>query len=245
MNIGVNESISLASAIYQALRQSPPKMNCEIVIAPSFPALYPISQILDTTFVSLAAQNCFWEEQGAFTGEVSAKQLKELGCRYVLIGHSERRKLFGETDQHIHQKIQRVFTEQMKPILCVGETREEHMKDQTFKTLISQLEKGLHGLQNDQICQLVLAYEPVWAIGTGSPATSDWVEKIHAFLHQWVKNKLGPLAQSVRIVYGGSVNELQAQEIFKKSHVNGVLVGSASLSADSFLRIIRSCEAVV
>jgi len=200
--------------------------NVQVVICPPF--LY-LSTILNTKYdIKIGGQNCFWEEKGAFTGEVSAKQLSNLGCRYVVLGHSERRKYFNETDEMINKKITAALNEKLKPILCIGETESERKEGKTFDVLNNQLQKNLKEVEN-----LIIAYEPVWAVGTGNSCAPDKAKEVLIFLRKVLKTS--------PILYGGSVNSQNARDYIEVGF-DGLLVGGASLNPLEFLKIIKSID---
>ena len=210
----------------------------EVLVCPPYTSLYPVSNIVKDTPLLLGAQNVFYEEKGAFTGEISPLMLKEIGVEFVICGHSERRNIFGETDEMINKKIKKVVEFGMKPIFCIGEKLEEREKEETFEVIKKQLEKGLSGFK--EIEKLTIAYEPVWAIGTGKNATPEQAEEVHLFIRKWIKENYGEDAASdVRILYGGSVKPENIDDLIKEKNIDGVLVGGASLDVDKFLRIIE------
>ncbi len=189
---------------------------------------------------SLAAQDCHWEEKGAFTGEISPVMLKDVGCEYVIVGHSERRQLFGETDETVRLKAAAVFEAGMVPVVCVGEVLDQREQGKTFEVVGSQLEGALNGLTRDQAERLVIAYEPVWAIGTGRTATPEQAQEVHAFIRERIGilfNK--EVEKKIRILYGGSVKPDNIDALMAKPDIDGALVGGASLEAGSFKRIIQ------
>ena len=212
----------------------------DVVVGPTFTALHAVAQALDGSKVGVAAQNLYWEREGAFTGEVSPAMIKEAGAGYVIIGHSERRRLFGETDQTVNRKLQAALGVGLTPIVCVGETLEEREGGETLAVLDRQVKDGLGGLTAAQLTTLVVAYEPVWAIGTGRNATAAQAEEAHLHirtrLRQWCG---GDLAQGCRILYGGSVKPDNIADIIREPDVDGALVGGASLELKSFLAIVR------
>lgn len=223
------------------LRHKLPEGSIEVAVAPPHTSLYTAHVALQDTMIRLAAQNMHWEPKGAFTGEVSAVFLKEAGCEYVILGHSERRQYFGETDERINKKILAALAQELAPIFCIGETIEERKAGKTELVLESQIKKGLHGVPMNDLKEMVIAYEPVWAIGTGRVAT---MEEIGSALH-FIRNLIAkmydaPTANEIRLLYGGSVTPETAGEIFKVKEVDGMLVGGASLEIDKFLGIIRA-----
>ena len=212
----------------------------DIMIAPAFTALDTVSKVIEGSRVSLGAQNLYWENEGAYTGEVSAAMLVSVGCRYVIIGHSERRQYFGETDATVNQKIGAAINANLIPVVCVGETAEERDSGQTFSVLDKQVKKGLDSYFAKDLESLVIAYEPVWAIGTGKTATRDQAQEAHQYIRSLLENLFGDtLCQSVRILYGGSVKPENIGELMQMPDIDGALVGGASLSAESFSKIVQ------
>ncbi|MDM8552845.1 triose-phosphate isomerase [Desulfobacterales bacterium HSG2] len=211
----------------------------EAMIAPPFTAISLVSETLRGSRVSLGAQNLFWETEGAYTGEISSDMLVSAGCKYVIIGHSERRQFFDETDETVNKKINAAIRSKLIPILCVGESEKERESKDTFSVLDKQIIKGLKEFTSEEMKTLVIAYEPVWAIGTGKTATSDQAQEVHLFLRSLIEKKFGKtLAKSVRILYGGSVNPGNISELMAMPDVDGALVGGASLSAETFSKIV-------
>ncbi|WP_461831921.1 triose-phosphate isomerase [Aquifex sp.] len=211
----------------------------EILICPPFPSLCAASEMLKGTGVKLGAQNCHYEKKGAYTGEVSLPMLKELGCEYVIVGHSERRHIFGESDEVIHKKVVACLEEGVRPILCVGEKKEEREAGMTFKVVETQIKLALNGIE-EHVDRIDIAYEPVWAIGTGIPATPEDAVEVHTFIRNLLK-ELNPRNEGkTRILYGGSVKPENAKEFMKHEEINGLLVGTASLDPESFAKIVYS-----
>lgn len=215
--------------------------SVERVLCPPFSALAPVAELLNETEIGLGAQNLHWETSGAFTGEVSPPMIAEL-CRYVIIGHSERRAYFGETDETVNRRVKAALAHQLTPIVCVGETLEENEAQQTAQVVSRQLREGLKGLDAGSGEGLVIAYEPVWAIGTGRAATADGA---NAVIRDAVRGVLAELfgeatAQAIRVQYGGSVNPGNAAEFFNQPDIDGALVGGASLKAGDFIQIVRA-----
>jgi triosephosphate isomerase len=212
----------------------------DIMIAPPFTALSQVSEIINNSPIGLGAQNLFWEKEGAFTGEISPSMLKSAGCRYVILGHSERRQFFGETDQAVNKKIKAAIAHDLIPIFCIGESEKERESNFTFSVLDKQVSFGLQGFASGNLEKLVVAYEPVWAIGTGKTATSEQAQEVHRFLRSLLEKKFGSeFAQSIRILYGGSVKPNNIAELMGMPDIDGALVGGASLDADTFSKIIR------
>ncbi len=212
----------------------------EIVIAPVFTVLGKVKELLSGTAIHLAAQNCYWEEEGAFTGEVSPKMLLDVGCSHVIIGHSERRQYFGETDEMVNRKTKSALSSGLIAIVCVGETLAERETDRTHDILKRQLSGALSGIDAAEIGAIIIAYEPVWAIGTGKTATDEQAQDAHTF----IRNNLAELydqttADTIRILYGGSVKPENVKGLMTQTDIDGALVGGASLKADSFAAIVN------
>mgnify|MGYP006290905331 CR=1 FL=1 len=212
----------------------------DMMIAPPFTALTTVSEIIADSPVELGAQNLFWAPEGAYTGEVSAPMLVSAGCRYVIIGHSERRQFFGETDAAINKKIPAAMAASLVPVVCVGETESERDAGKTFSVLDKQIQKGLENINFDAENPPVLAYEPVWAIGTGKTATADQAQEAHAYIRELISKAFGrQLAESIRILYGGSVKPNNIAELMALADIDGALVGGASLKPETFSEIIH------
>jgi triosephosphate isomerase len=217
--------------------------DMDVMIAPPFTALAPVFDVVKGSSVSLGAQNLFWESQGAFTGEISPAMLVSTGCTYVIIGHSERRQHFSETDETVNKRIQAAVNNDLIPVMCVGESEEERESNNTFSVLDKQVKKGLKGFSSNDLKRLVIAYEPVWAIGTGKTATAGQAQEVHQFLRAMVEKSFGNiLAKSIRILYGGSVKPNNIAELMAMPDVDGALVGGASLDPETFSKIIRFRE---
>jgi triosephosphate isomerase len=234
MHNTVGESIALAQAIKEGAKGI---QNGEVVIAPPFTSLSSVGEAIKGSQVFLAAQNMHYEDKGAFTGEIAPGMLTDLGCTYVLIGHSERRKYFFERDEDINLKVKKALAVGLKPILCVGETEDERVKGVTQVVVEKQIKKALSGVE--KIDNVVIAYEPVWAIGTGKVATSAQAEEVHSFIRGILKELYGELSQNIRILYGGSVTKENIGELIGMENIDGALVGGASLKPDAFLGIIQ------
>ena len=237
MHKTVGEAVDFVTGLQKALGDW---KETEAVVAPPFVALAPVAERLKGTRIALAAQNCFWEDQGAFTGEVSPVMLRDIGCRYVIIGHSERRAYFGETDETVNKKVKAALSHDLLPIICVGESLEQREGGDTFKIVERQIREGLKGLDGAVVQTLVIAYEPIWAIGTGKTATPEQAQEIHAFIRGLVATQFDSEgAEKIRIQYGGSVKPDNVDELMLQPDIDGALVGGASLKVDSFARIIR------
>ncbi|MFW6052315.1 MAG: triose-phosphate isomerase [Desulfosalsimonas sp.] len=214
--------------------------DVDIMIAPPATALAPVFRIIRGTPVDLGGQNLFWENQGAYTGEVSGPMLVSAGCRYVIIGHSERRQYFGETDENVNRKIKAAKDTGLTPVICVGETESERDAENTFSVLDKQMENGLKDLTTDLFDGAVIAYEPVWAIGTGRTATPQQAQEVHSWLRNFLKKRFGQdAADRTRIVYGGSVKPENISDLMALEDIDGGLVGGASLKPDTFSKIIK------
>jgi triosephosphate isomerase (TIM) len=221
--------------------------DVEIVLAPMFTALHAAAEAARNSNVGISAQDLYWEREGAFTGEVSGPMIREAGAEYVIIGHSERRTYFGETDATVNRKTVAAFAASLTPIVCIGETLDQRERNETFDVLDRQIKQGLEGITGDQLGQLVIAYEPVWAIGTGRNATPAQAGEAHAHirkrLQQWFGNEA---ADACHVIYGGSVKPDNIRDLVSQPDVDGALVGGASLEVRSFFDIVsRSRRAVV
>jgi triosephosphate isomerase len=215
-------------------------VGVDIMIAPTYTALAAVNAVIYQGPVALGAQNLFWEAEGAYTGEISARMLQSVGCTYCIIGHSERRQYFAETDQTVNKKIRAAIEAQLIPVFCVGETEKEREAGQTFSVLDKQVQKGLEGLVSEELGTLVIAYEPVWAIGTGKTATDDQAQEAHQFIRSLVQKNFGDArAESIRILYGGSVKPANIAALMEMPDIDGALVGGASLDAESFSQIVK------
>ncbi len=214
--------------------------GCKIIICPPYTALSDVKDSILDTNIYLGAQNIFWEEEGAYTGEISALMLKDAGCSYVIIGHSERRKYFKEDNPTINKKIGLALKNGLNPIFCIGETLEERKADKTFDLIQAQLLGGLKNISPDDVSKVTVAYEPVWAIGTGVNATAQQAQEVHSFIRDKISTVYSPdIAESISILYGGSVKPDNIAGLMSQKDIDGVLVGGASLKAESFLEIIK------
>ena len=232
-----------AAALVSQLKGSCQGDAVDVVVCPPFTALASISRLLDGSQIGLGAQDLFWEAQGAFTGEISPLMLRDAGCRFVIIGHSERRWQFGETDETVHRKLIAALAQQLIPIVCIGETLAEREGGRTFDVLTRQLTGAFTDCEQRDCSSIILAYEPVWAIGTGKNATPDQAQEAHAFIRRWVTQRCGAdVGASLRIQYGGSVNAANAASLLQQPDVDGALVGGASLKADAFAAIVTAAR---
>ncbi|MBT8385969.1 MAG: triose-phosphate isomerase [Ignavibacteria bacterium] len=238
MNNDLNESQDLVSKIINGLGND---TKWDVIVCPPFTSLKEVSSLIKDTPVKLGAQNLYFEDSGAFTGEISASMLKSVGCEYVIIGHSERRTIFGEPDDVINKKIQNALKHNLKSIFCVGELLEQREDGTTMEVVKNQILKGLKDITPEQLSEIIIAYEPVWAIGTGKTATPDQAQDVHAAIRELiVENFSENVADNLVIQYGGSVKPDNAGELLSQKDIDGALVGGACLKADSFLGIISA-----
>jgi triosephosphate isomerase len=236
-----SETVRFVCELIQGFGNTQP--TCEVIVAPPFTSLAAAVKEALGTCIQVSAQNLHWETQGAFTGEVSAGMLKDLGCSHVIIGHSERRQYFGETDDSVNRKIKAALGNDLVPIFCLGETLEERESGKTFDVVSRQLAGGLADVSMPDPTRFVVAYEPVWAIGTGRTATPEQAQEVHGFLrHELAKLLPKGFSEQVRILYGGSVKPDNARSLMSCADIDGGLVGGASLKADDFLGIIREAS---
>ena len=239
MNKDTSESIDLANSVKRAVYDIG---EVEIVLCPPFTSLSDVKEIIMDTNVKLAGQDVYWEKEGAFTGEISCGMLKHIGCEYCIVGHSERRQFFGETNQTVNKKAKALLAEGLKPIVCVGEKLEERKEEKTFDVIKDHVENSLAGISKEDILNVVVAYEPVWAIGTGVNATKEQAQEVHKYIRGLIAKMYDDqTARSIRIQYGGSVKPENIKELISEEDVDGALVGGASLKADSFVGIIKNC----
>ncbi|MFH1691162.1 MAG: triose-phosphate isomerase [Candidatus Omnitrophota bacterium] len=240
MNKTTRDAIELANGIKRELSQV---SDVSIVVCPPHTALDEVSEVLYESNILLGAQNMHWEDSGAFTGEISSSMLKDLNCSYVILGHSERRQLFHETNEDINKKMKTALKNNLTPILCVGETLEEREKNTTFDVIESQVKNSLNGLTAADITKVVIAYEPVWAIGTGKTATPQQAQEVHAFLRGLLKQIYSQNeAENIIILYGGSVKPSNTKELMSEKDIDGALVGGASLNTKDFCEIVNNAR---
>lgn len=237
MNKTVAEARDLAAAIKRELGDC---KDVDIVLCPPFTALQAVSEVITGTHIDLGAQNMHWEKNGAFTGEIAAGMLRELFCHYVIVGHSERRGYFGETDEIVNKKTKAALASNLKPIVCLGETLQERESGRTEQVITTQTRGSLAGLSPRELVECIIAYEPVWAIGTGKTASPQQAQEVHALIRRLLKDMADEaVAQSVRIQYGGSVKAANARELFGQPDIDGGLIGGAALEARSFVEIVQ------
>lgn len=233
----VSEAFETADKLVQLVKDVD---QAEVMIAPPFTALAPVFAAVQGTNVALGAQNLYWEAEGAYTGEISTSMLRSTGCTHVIIGHSERRQYFGETDESVNKKVKAAVAAGLIPVMCVGESEQERDDNKTFSVLDKQVKIGLEDLSLEDAATLVIAYEPIWAIGTGKTATKEQAQEVHRYLREWIeKNYSADLADAIRILYGGSVKPDNVTALMAQPDVDGALVGGASLDADTFSQIAK------
>ena len=242
MHKTISEAVALAQEIVRSFSEDP---DVDIVLCPAFTALGPVAEVLKGSQVWLGAQNLHWEAKGAFTGEVSAAMLCDAGCQAVIIGHSERRQFFGETNESVNRKLKAALARNLLPIVCVGETLAQRQAGKTFDVIRDHVMGGYQGLSPQDAARTVAAYEPVWAIGTGVNATPAQAQEAHAFIRKLLAERFGDsVAGSIRIQYGGSVKPDNIASLLEQNDVDGALVGGASLEAASFIQILRQAKKV-
>lgn len=240
MNTTRGEGVALASAIAAKVGAT---SAVDVAVCPPSLYLEAVGQAVKNSAVGLGAQNCYYEAKGAFTGEISPQMVRDIGCTYVILGHSERRQIFKESNHEVNRKTLAALAVGLTPIVCVGETLDQRQAGQTTAVVREQIEGSLAGLSADQALKIVIAYEPVWAIGTGIVATPEQAEAVHADLRRLLETRYNPqVASGVRIQYGGSVNAENAASLLGQANIDGALVGGASLKADSFLAIVAAAE---
>lgn len=233
----IDEAVELVSSLKKAEKEL---SEAAVVVIPPFTALREIKKTLEGSSIKLGAQNLFWEEKGAFTGEISPVMLKDAGCEYVVIGHSERRQYFGEIDETVNKKIKAALAQGLVPIVCIGESLEERERGETINKVETQLKIGLERMGKEEMSQIIIAYEPIWAIGTGLTATPAQAEEVHSFIRDKLRENYGnEIGSYVIILYGGSVKPDNTYTLLKEKNINGALVGGASLEADSFIQIAK------
>ena len=237
MHLTQDEARNLAQAVVEASRDLDDR---EVMIAPPFTALAATSGVVEGSGVILAGQNVAWEKQGAFTGEISATMLRDTGCTMAIVGHSERRHIFGEDDAMVNRRVRGAIAGELRAVLCVGETLDQREAGETLSVLESQVSQGLAGVSAEEAAQVVVAYEPVWAIGTGKTASTQQAQEAHAFIRELLERMYEKsVADHLRILYGGSVNPDNVDKLMAQPDIDGALVGGAALKADSFKRIIQ------
>jgi len=240
MNKCVGDAVQLVSALKNEVSSV---TDVDVVVAPVSTSLCKVAEVIRGSNIFLSAQNVHWENSGAYTGELSCEMLLDVGCSYVIIGHSERRTLFGETNDGVNKKVTAALKAGLKPIMCIGESLEQRESGKTFELIESQIREGLAGFSSEQVAGIVVAYEPIWAIGTGKTATAQQANEVHAFIRKTVSNIFSAqTAESLRIQYGGSANPGNAAELLREKDIDGLLVGGASLKVDSFSKMVKDAQ---
>ncbi len=239
MNKDLSEAVQLASELKAELEGK--SLNADVIIAPPAVTLEAVNSIIKGSVIKLSSQNMHFADSGAFTGEISAQMIKSVGCKYVILGHSERRTIFGETDEMINKKVHQALSNNITPILCCGESLEERENGTTFNVIEHQIKSALKDLSATQIENMIIAYEPIWAIGTGKTASPEQAQEVHAFIRKLLAELSNQeIANNITIQYGGSVKPGNAKELLSQPDIDGALVGGACLKADSFRDIILS-----
>jgi len=240
MNTNLSSGIELAKEVNNLVVNNNIK-NVKVILSPPFTHLSDINNIINKEYISISAQNCSYETKGAFTGEISAEMIKSIGAEYIIIGHSERRAYFKENNQVLNKKVKKVLENNLIPIYCCGETLEEREKGKLFEIIKNQIIEALFDLPEEDFKKVIIAYEPVWAIGTGITATSEQAQEMHLFIRNELIGKFGKaIADSIPILYGGSCKPSNAKELFANPDVDGGLIGGAALNAEDFYKIITS-----
>lgn len=241
LNKTIGEALDLAKSLHQELQQCDEAKKFEVVIAPPYTAINKVAEFLKESSIKVSSQNMFWEETGAFTGEISALMVKDAGAKYAIIGHSERRQFFHETDETVNKKIKAALKHGLIPIFCVGETLEEREANKVGEVIGTQLLGGLVGITADEVTKVVIAYEPVWAIGTGKTASPEQAEEVHLMIRQMLTKQFRQEnADVISLLYGGSVKASNSKELLSQPNIDGALVGGASLKVEDFVGIIKN-----
>ncbi len=237
MNKTISEAVSLVNTIKAGVHTI---SGVDILVCPPFTLLSSVNEVLDRSNIELGAQNMFYASEGAYTGEISPLMLKDVGCRYVILGHSERRSIFNETDEIVNKKVKTALSYNLISILCIGETLSEREEGKAKSVVRTQLQSSLEGVDGGDITNVIIAYEPVWAIGTGKTATPEQAEEVHAFIRSELAEFYGKqAAESIRILYGGSVKPENVTDLMKQPNIDGGLIGGASLKAESFIQLVQ------
>ena len=239
----MHNTLAESAALARAVSEKTAGTTAEVAVAPVFTALTSVRDALSGSHVALSAQDVYWESKGAFTGQVSAPLLKDVGCTYCIVGHSERRQFFGETDETVRRKLRALLAAGIRPILCVGESLEQREQGATVGVVLGQVAAGLAGIPTESLAQLVIAYEPVWAIGTGKTATPADAQAVHAALRaQLVHDRGEAFGAAIRLLYGGSVKADNAAQLLAQPDIDGALVGGASLVVEQFVAIVAAAR---
>lgn len=240
MNYNLHQSVAFIQQLKEEVLKK--ERNCDIIICPNYIALSEAKKIIKDSPIKLGAQNIYFEDSGAFTGETSADMIKSIGCDYVILGHSERRTIFKETDELINKKLKQALKHELHPIFCIGETLEERENGITNNVVEKQIELGLENITAEEMLKIIIAYEPVWAIGTGRNATPEQAQEVHSFIRNLLAVEYGlGITDQIIIQYGGSVKPDNAKELLSQPDIDGALVGGACLKVDSFIGILESC----
>jgi triosephosphate isomerase len=240
-NWKLNETVSESLELVRELRRLVSQVrDCDIVVAPPYTSLHPVAKALEDSNIEVAAQEVFYEDSGAFTGTVSAPMVRAAGCTYAIVAHSERRQLFGETLESSGKRVAAALRAGLTPIFCVGEVLEEREAGKTLDVVAEQLDAGIQALDSEALARVVVAYEPVWAIGTGKVATPAQAQEVHAMIRERVRTRDAGIAETMRILYGGSMKPDNAAELLAQADIDGGLVGGASLKAESFAAIVKA-----
>lgn len=240
MNTNINSANELVSSIIEKIEGREPKS--ELLVCPPFTNLSSVNELIKDKNISLGAQNCEYRDSGAYTGEVSVEMLISVGCKYVIIGHSERRQYYGDTDEIINLKIKQVLKHNLTPIFCIGETIEDRNSGNTFKVLENQIRKAYQDIDKNDLSKIVIAYEPVWAIGTGVSATTEQASEAHTWIRNFLNENYGKESSNIRILYGGSMNEKNSFDLLSCPDIDGGLIGGAALKLESFISILNNAE---
>ncbi len=238
MNTTVAEGVQLAKEV--VAKSAEVSAEVKLVIAPPFTHLAPVAEVVKGSVVGLSAQNCADKTAGAYTGEVAVNMLGSVGCEYVILGHSERREYYGETDAKLVEKVKLALAQGLAPIFCIGEKLDEREAGRHFEVVTEQVKNVLYTLSAEEMAKVIVAYEPVWAIGTGKTATAEQAQEIHACIRQVIAEKFGALAEEITILYGGSCKPSNAKELFAQPDIDGGLIGGAALKAEDFIGIATS-----
>ncbi|MBI5193465.1 MAG: triose-phosphate isomerase [Nitrospirae bacterium] len=244
MNKTIPEALQFVNDLRKKLKEADIADGVDTVLAPPYTALKAVSDsIAGDEYLFVAAQNIFYADKGAYTGEISPAMLVDTGCKYVIIGHSERRQYFGETDETVNKKINAALYYNLTPVFCIGESLQQREQEATFKVIRSQIEGGLSGLSEGALYSIVIAYEPIWAIGTGKTAAPEQAEEVHGFIRAILRETYGSgVSEGARILYGGSVTPENVSKLMKEPDIDGALVGGASLNVDSFVKIVTGSQ---
>lgn len=242
MNTSINEAIDLSSQINNFIKIN--KISNEVLVCPPSIWLKTVRDLLNSSELKVGSQNCYFDKNGAFTGEISIKMLEEANIDYSIIGHSERRQIFKESDELINLKLKALLSSQIKPILCIGETLDERQNNKTFDIIENQISMAFSGIDTHLLKDATIAYEPIWAIGTGISATKEQAQEVHKFIRDYLLKNYNEEISKIKILYGGSLNDKNAEELLNMPDIDGGLIGGASLKADSFIRIIEIAEKI-